>query len=114
LMPCLAQRMAYVSSVLMRGFSMNLLGKGVLQVGHVFLPCASQRLKHARQKLCWHGPCRVHGPQCVARVAGGARAGESAQVHMVLVQTKMSSKGKQIHCTLCTCVVVVAVLANEI
>lgn len=42
----------------MRGFSQNLAGNPARQVGHVFLPWPSQRLKQARQKLCWHGPCR--------------------------------------------------------
>jgi hypothetical protein len=42
----------------MRGFSQNLAGKPALQVGQVFLPWPSQRLKQARQKLCWQGPCR--------------------------------------------------------
>lgn len=57
-----------VSTVLMRGFSANLAGKPVRHVGHVFLPCAYQRLKQPRQKLCWQGPCG--GEEGVAAAAG--------------------------------------------
>lgn len=48
-----------VSTVLMRGFSANLEGNAARHVGQLFLPCAYQRLKQPRQKLCWHGPCGV-------------------------------------------------------
>ena len=46
-----------MSAVLMRGLAAHLAGKGCRQVGHVFLPCAAQRLKQPRQKLCWQGAC---------------------------------------------------------
>ena len=55
--PSLAMRMADASSVLMRGLAANLAGKAWRQVGHVFLPCATQWLKQPRQKLCWQGAC---------------------------------------------------------
>lgn len=50
----------------MRGLSQNLAGKPALQVGQVFLPWPSQRLKQARQKLCWHGPCTRNTQVCRA------------------------------------------------
>ncbi len=53
----MAMRMADVSAVLMRGLAAHLAGNGCRQVGHVFLPCAAQRLKQPRQKLCWQGAC---------------------------------------------------------
>ncbi len=54
-MPSLAALMTAASAVLMRGLAANFAGKGARQVGHVFLPWATQRLKQPRQKLCWHG-----------------------------------------------------------
>ena len=39
------------------GLDANFGGKLARQFGHVFLPCACHLLKHARQKLCWHGAC---------------------------------------------------------
>ena len=57
--PSLAMRMADVSAVLMRGLAAHLAGNGCRQVGHVFLPCAAQRLKQPRQKLCWQGACNA-------------------------------------------------------
>lgn len=55
--PCFAIRMAVVSAVLMRGLTANFAGNEFRQVGQVFLPCATHFLKHAKQKLCWHGAC---------------------------------------------------------
>jgi hypothetical protein len=59
----------------MRGFSANLAGKPVRQVGHVFLPCAYQRLKQPRQKLCWQGPFVALPCVWMEVVRGGERAG---------------------------------------
>lgn len=61
--PCLAILMATVSAVLMRGLVANLAGKLWRQVGQLFLPWATQRLKQARQKLCWQGACSS-GSEC--------------------------------------------------
>jgi hypothetical protein len=67
-LPPLLQLRTMVSTVLMRGFSANLAGNAVRHVGHDFLPCAYQRLKQPRQKLCWQGPCIMwsQGPHGVS------------------------------------------------
>ena len=65
--PSLAIRMAEARRVLMRGLAANLAGKAWRQVGQVFLPCPTHRLKQERQKLCWQGACMcAHSVSAIA------------------------------------------------